>query len=58
MGLEKNRFKVSAKPFNIGMIIVDLFLYPVRTSAPFLETEMIKRILAPHSGLEFKPRPF
>jgi len=34
MGLEKNRFKVSAKPFNIGMIIVDLFLYPVRTSAP------------------------
>jgi hypothetical protein len=28
MGLEKNRFKVSAKPFNIGMIIVDPFFYP------------------------------
>ena len=34
MGLEKNRFNVSAKPFSNGMIIVDLFLYPVRTPAP------------------------
>jgi len=31
MGFEKNRFKVSAKPFNMGSIIFDLFLfYPVR----------------------------
>jgi hypothetical protein len=56
MGLEKNRFKVSAKPFNIGMIIVGLFLYPFEP--PLLETEMIKRILAPPSGGKFEPRPF
>jgi len=30
IGLEKKRFKVSANPFNNGIIISDLVIYPVR----------------------------
>jgi hypothetical protein len=33
MGLEKNRFKVRAKPFNNGSIIFDLFFTPSESPA-------------------------
>jgi len=56
MGFEKNRFKVRAKPFNIGSIIFDLSFTPLES--PLLGAGMIKRILVPYSGWDLKPHPF
>ena len=44
MGLEKNRFKVNAKPFNIGMIIVDLFLYPFNETTNPVMTRLMSAV--------------